>query len=232
MVSWHQYAAAWAVQYGGYDIRRAPAAAREWQRLSYGLARFLSLLRIRPAGVSLAGLGLAAAVPLAVGAGGAPTSAARLLMAAGLVLLSALAGTVARALGVLTNRVGARAALQGAVADRLGEVAWLVGFWLVGVPGLLVALAAGATVAQEYVREQARAAGLSLVGAQTVGQRPARVVVAVVGPALAGLVAMVGEPVGAGAATAGVLIVATAGWLLLALIGLGQLAAAIRHALR
>ena len=43
---WNRYAAAWATRYGGYDLRRAPAAVRRWQRLAYRVARIMAAVRV------------------------------------------------------------------------------------------------------------------------------------------------------------------------------------------
>jgi CDP-diacylglycerol--glycerol-3-phosphate 3-phosphatidyltransferase len=224
-MGWNQYAAAWAVQHGGYDARRAPAAVRGWLRLGYGVARLLALVRLRPGKVTMAGLALAVAVPLLAGRG-----AAGPLVAAGLVLLSILAGSAARALGIISSRPSPRAAIGQAVADRLGEVAWLVGFWVAGVPTPLVLAAAALTVLYEYVREQALAAGMSLIATQTTGDRATRAVMAVAGLALAGLAGLAGRGGFAGERLgSGLLTVAAGAWLLLTALGLGQLSGALNR---
>lgn len=221
-MDWERYAAGWAARHGGYDLRRAPAAVRGWQRLGYALARGLVRLRVRSATVTLAGLALAVAVPLVAARG--PVVGP--LTAAALVLLSSLAGTVDRALGLLADRPSPRAAVWEVAAARLGEVGWLAGFWAVGVPGPLVVAVGAVTGLHELVRGEALAAGASRLGAQTVAERPMRVSVAVTGLALAGLAGSVGRPL-----AAGVLTVATALWLLLALVGFGQLAAVVQKSL-
>jgi CDP-diacylglycerol--glycerol-3-phosphate 3-phosphatidyltransferase len=221
-VEWDQYAVAWAEQHGGYDPRRAPGLARGGMRLSYRIARGLAALRVRPATVTVLGLALAAAVPAVVG-----RHPAGPLVAAGLVLLSSLAGPLDRALAVLSAH-GAPAAVIGAtVAARLAEVAWLVGFWRLGVPGLLVLAAGLLTAVQEQVRGQAIAAGMSPIGAQTVAERSMRVLVAAGGLALAGLVGLVERQL-----AAGVLTLAATAWLLATVLGLSQLAGALRRSLR
>lgn len=218
-MSWSQYAAGWAVQHGGYDPRRAPPLPRGWHRFGYGAGRLLATVRVRPALVTTVGLMLAAAVPLVADRG-----ATGLLVAAGLVLLSTLASTVARALGVLSGRTSRAGAVRDAAADRLAEIAWLAGFWLAGVPGPLVILCGGLTGLHEYVRSQALAAGMSRLGAQTAAERPGRVVVSVAGLALAGLL---GERVAPGLLTVTVTV-----WLLVTALGLHQLTLALRRSLR
>jgi CDP-diacylglycerol--glycerol-3-phosphate 3-phosphatidyltransferase len=214
--SWRRYAVSWAEQHGGYDPRRAPAPARVWQRLSYGLGRTLRVLRVGPGVVTAVGLGLAVAVPYLAARGGVWP-----LAAAGLVLLSALAGSASTAVTVLGAGVRGPAAVREAVAARLVETAWLVSFWVAGVAGALVVAAGLVSGLHEYIRVLARAAGVAWIGPHTMGERPMRVTVAVVGLAVAGLA---GDQF-----AAGVLTIASAVWLLLAALGLGQLVGAVRR---
>jgi CDP-diacylglycerol--glycerol-3-phosphate 3-phosphatidyltransferase len=64
------------------------------------------------------------------------------------------------------------------------------------------------------------------IGAVTVGERPTRVCVALVGLLLSGLAGLIDPDL-----TAGTITMATAVWVLLAGFGLGQLLAAVRRAL-
>lgn len=217
--NWGRYTLAWAGQHGGYDLRRAPGPVRGWARLAYATGRLAVGARVRPGVVTLAGLVVAWAVPVAAGTGPAGP-----LVGSGLVLLSAFLAGVDKAIGLLTARRSWRRAIRESVGGRLGEVAWLAGFWAVGVPGPLLVACGTLTGLHEYVRIQALSGGMSPIGAQTVGERVMRVWVAVVGLALAWL---------AGAdLAAGVLTIVAAGWLLLAVLGFGQLLDAVRRSLR
>lgn len=223
-MDWDGYVTALAEREGGYDLRRAPAPVRGWLRSGYEVARGLRAIRVRPATVTVAGLVLAVLVPVLAGRG-----PAGLLLAAALVLLGSLAETTARALDLLAppDRDSARTAIWQAAAGRLAELAWLVGFWAAGVPGPLVAACGALTGLHELVRGQALTAGASRLGAQTVAERPTRVAVSATGLALAALAASAG-----GSFQAGVLTVAAVGWLLLAVLGFGQLAAVVHRSLR
>jgi hypothetical protein len=216
--NWQRYAATWAAQHGGYDLRRAPAPVRRWQRLAYGFGRLLVMARVPPVTITVVGLAAAVAVPYLAARGGAG-----LAVAAGLVLAGAFVSAVDTAATLLATRVRPTAGIRLAVAGRLSEVAWLVAVWLVGVSGPLVVAGGIMTGLHEYVRARALAAGMSRIGAQTTGDRPMRVGVAVVGLALA---ALAGPELGPG-----VLTLASAVWLLLAALGLGQLIGAVRRSL-
>lgn len=221
-MEWDQYATAWADQHGGYDQRRAPASVRGWLRLGYRLARGLAAVRVPAGAVTTVGLAAALAVPMVAGA-----DRSRVLVAAGLVLFSALAGTLDRALRVLDARAGPTGALAEAVAARLAEVAWLVGFWLFGVPGPPVLACGVLTGLYEYVRVQALVAGMSPIGTQTMAERPMRAMVAVAGLTLAGLIGYIEAQL-----SAGLLTLAVATWLILTAHGLGQLTGALRRSVR
>jgi CDP-diacylglycerol--glycerol-3-phosphate 3-phosphatidyltransferase len=223
VVDWNGFVAAWAQRDGGYDLRLAPAPVRGWLRLGYRAARGLRALGVQPATVSTAGVALAAVVPLL--AGRVPGG---LLLAAGLVPLSSLAGTVSRSLDLIGPDPGApRRAVWQATAERLTEIAWLVGFWVAGVPGPLVVACGTLAGLHELVREQALAAGASRLGAQTIAEPPMRVSVSATGMALAGLAGAAGQSL-----ASGMLTVAAVVWLLLALLGLGQLSMVVRKSLR
>ncbi|GAA2703465.1 CDP-alcohol phosphatidyltransferase family protein [Micromonospora olivasterospora] len=220
-LNWDQYAAAWARLHGGFDPRAAAPVVRAWLRFAYHLGYVLGRLRVTPTAVTVAGVLLCLCVPLfAVRPVDGP------LIGALFVLVAAVADSVDGAVAVATNRTTRLGYVYDSLADRLGEAAWLVAFWLVGAPGALVAAAGGLSWLHEYVRARAVAAGMREIGAVTVGERPTRVCVALVGLLLAGLTGLIAPDLAAGTIT-----MATAVWVLLAGFGLGQLLSAVRRAL-
>jgi phosphatidylglycerophosphate synthase len=220
-LTWDGYASAWAGLHGGYDLRRAGPAVRGWLRLGYSIGRLLSRLGVSPAAVTTAGLALCVLVPLAARRGdGWP------IVAAVLVLLAAVADTVDGAVAVIDGRATRLGFLYDSVADRLGEACWLAAFWAVGAPGWLVVACGALSWLHEYIRARAMAAGMEEIGSVTVGERPARVSVAVVGLLLAGVSGLFQREI-----PAGVVAVAAAVWLVLAILGLSQLLATVRRAL-
>jgi CDP-diacylglycerol--glycerol-3-phosphate 3-phosphatidyltransferase len=161
--------------------------------------------------VTTAGLIVCWGVPLAVLAG-----RPGLVLAAVLVLLSALADGLDGAVAVVTGRASRLGYIYDSVADRLGEAAWLLAFWLAGAPGWLVVAAGAVSWLHEYARARATAAGMTEIGVVTVAERPTRVLIAIFGLLLT-------------VASGLVITVAAALWLALAVVGLGQLALAIRR---
>ncbi|KHD77714.1 CDP-alcohol phosphatidyltransferase family protein [Actinoplanes utahensis] len=221
-MTWDDYAVVWSGLHGGFDPRQASPLVRGWVRGAYRIGSWLARNRVGPLAVTLAGLALCLAVPLA-----ALTGPPGLAAGAILVLLAAAADGLDGAVAVITGRITRTGFVYDSVADRIGEIAWLAAFWVAGVPGWLTVCAGAASWLHEYVRARATAAGMPDIGVVTVGERPTRVAVTITGCVLAALAALI-VPTW----TVPVLIVAVTVWLTLQLIGLAQLTRAVRAALR
>lgn len=219
VADWNGYAEQWSALHGGYDPRTASPVVRGWLWIAYRVARALASRRVRPSAVTSAGVVVACAVPAVVsnGASWGPVGAL-------LVLLGAVADSADGALAVVAGQETRLGRVYDSVADRVSEAAWLVALFLVGAPGWLAAACLGVTWLHEYVRARATVAGMTGLGAVTVGERPTRVLLA-----LFGLLA-----VGAAAAAdraAQTATVAVAVWTALALAGLLHLSVAVHRAL-
>jgi phosphatidylglycerophosphate synthase len=212
-VTWDEYAVAWSRLHGGFDPRTASPVVRGWVLGAYEIGSWLGRRRVSPLSVTLAGVLLCLAVPLAALAGPAGLAVGALL-----VLLAAAADGLDGAVAVVSGRVSRAGFVYDSVADRVGEVGWLAAFWVAGAPGWLVVAAGAASWLHEYVRARAAAAGMDEIGVVTVGERPTRVSVAFSGLLL-------------GALSVPVLLFAGA-WLLMQTIGFAQLVFAVRRALR
>ncbi|ASW56052.1 CDP-alcohol phosphatidyltransferase family protein [Plantactinospora sp. KBS50] len=221
-MSWNEYATTWSRLHGGFDPRAATPVVRGWIRSAYLLGYVLGRLHVSPGAVTAAGVVICLAVPVT-----AAGSAAGALVAAGLVLLAGVADSADGAVAVVTGRASRLGYVYDSLADRVGEGAWLAAFWLVGAPGPLVVLAGGISWLHEYVRARAVSAGMKEIGTVTVGERPTRVAVAVVGLLVAGVAGLVEPDLAAGAMT-----VVTAIWVLLAGFGIAQLLSVVRRSLR
>ncbi|MER7166318.1 CDP-alcohol phosphatidyltransferase family protein [Micromonospora sp. NPDC000207] len=220
-LSWHEYATEWARLHGGFDPRTAAPVVRGWLRLAYHIGYVLGRLRVTPTAVTAAGVLLCFCVPLLVGRPGDGP-----FLGAFFVLLASVADSVDGAVAVTTRRTSRLGYVYDSVADRLGEVAWLLAFWLLGAPGALVVAGGALSWLHEYVRARAVSAGMREIGAVTVGERPTRVCVALVGLLVTGLAGMIQADLTAGTAT-----MAGAVWVLLAGFGFGQLLSAVRRVL-
>lgn len=219
MGNWNGYAVAWSQLHGGFDPRRAGPAVRGWLRAAYGVGAVLARAGIPPAAVTLAGLVTSASVPVLAG-----QSTGRLALAAVFVVLSAMADSVDGAVAVLSGRASRLGYVYDSVVDRIGEACWLAAFWVVGAPAPLVVLIGAVCWLHEYVRARAAVAGMTEIGAVTVGERPTRVVLAAGGLLLAGVAGTVQADLPAGTIT-----VVAALWLVLAVFGAAQLLATVNR---
>jgi CDP-diacylglycerol--glycerol-3-phosphate 3-phosphatidyltransferase len=171
------YQQGWSRLHGGH---RPDGLVSRWLAALHPAARLLAGRRVSPDTITLLALLLAVASVPPAGAGG-PWA----LLAAVLVLLSAVADGLDGAVAVLTQRESRTGAIADSAGDRLAEAAIAVALWLAGTPGWLAATAAGLWWLHEYLRARAAAVGLPGVGPITVGERPIRIIVAVVGLAAA-----------------------------------------------
>jgi phosphatidylglycerophosphate synthase len=218
-LTWDEYAAAWSQLHGGFDPLRTSPVVRGWLRLAYAGGSLLGRLGVGPTAVTFAGMLICCAVPLA-----ALRAPQGLLAGAVLVLLAGIADALDGAVAVVTGRVSRLGFVYDSVADRLGEVAWLAAFWVAGAPGPLVVVGGAVCWLHEYVRARAAGAGMRGVGVVTVGERPTRVSVALVGLLLGGASGLLRPDLQAGTVT-----IAAVAWLVFAVFGLGQLFGTVRR---
>ena len=162
----------WSATHGGLEPAQGSVVDR-WLRIAETLARPLAARGVTPDTVTAAGVGVAA---LAAGVAGRRPG----LAGAGVIasaVLDGLDGTVA----VLTGTAGRRGFLLDSLADRASDGLLLVALRRLGAHEPVVAAAATATVALEYGRARAAAAGFEGIGLVTVGERPTRMIIAASG---------------------------------------------------
>lgn len=217
-----RYLSAWAASHGGHDPRTGGVLERGWFA---GVHRVAVPLRAVPPDLLTAG-GVAAALGAAVCAGFGPRWC---LLAAVLVALSAVLDGVDGAVAILAGRTSAWGHLLDSVCDRITEAFMGVALYRAGAPWQLVAFAVATGWLQEYARARAGAGGVTEILVVTVAERPVRVLAAMLGLLLAGILGFgtVGE---LDAETA--VGLAAAGWVGLGSAGLAQIAVALRRALR
>jgi CDP-diacylglycerol--glycerol-3-phosphate 3-phosphatidyltransferase len=220
-LSWDEYSARWSSLHGGVDPRRSSAYVSGWLRFAFATGRGLAGAGISPVGVTALGLVLGVAVPFVVLPGGV-----WLFAAAALVFLSALADSADGAVAIISGHTSRIGAFYDAMADRVTEAAWLVALWLLGVPGVLVALCAGLVYLHEYARARAALSGMPGVGVVTVAERPTRVLMVIVALVLGGALWPINERL-----TPGLITVVVGVWAGLGLLGLTRLLGAIRLSL-
>lgn len=218
--SWDGYAARWSVMRGGLDPRDTLPPVRAWMRAAYRCGLLLAGRQVAVDALTTVGLVCALATPLAM-LGGRRWA----LLAAGLVLITALAEALEGAVRVITARATSWGTVYDAVVSRAGEACWLTALWLAGAPGWLAAAACGAAWFHEYTRLQATMAGVRRSDTITMAERPMRITVAAGGLAVSGAAALYSDELAVGAAT-----MAATVWVLIGLGGLIQLADGVRLA--
>lgn len=199
-----EYLRRWAELHGGMEPSSNRLVAF-WLTVVHALARPLVALGASPNAVTTLGLGIVLAAVGAAAAGGP-----WLVLAGLLVLLSGLADNLDGAVAVMTSRTSRWGYVYDSVVDRIADLLFLLALWLAGAPAWICIVTGGLTFLQEYARARAGAAGMSEIGVVSVWERPSRVLVvgmflfadglyggevtelAVVGAAVAGLLAVVG----------------------------------------
>ncbi|MBT8224071.1 MAG: CDP-alcohol phosphatidyltransferase family protein [Dactylosporangium sp.] len=219
---WEAYLETWAGAHGRHDPSLLPPMVTGWLRVAYRLARAGRSLGLRPNTVTALGLGLSAGVVLCAVQGGG-----WLVLAAALVVASAMADTVDGALAQVTGTSSRLGRVYDAMADRLSEACWLAALAVLGAGAWLVAACGGLTWLHDYLRIKAGTAGTGAARITTVGERSVRTLVVALALLLAGLGGGIGPELPVGAVTA-----ASAIWGLLQATALLQLFAAVQYELR
>jgi CDP-diacylglycerol--glycerol-3-phosphate 3-phosphatidyltransferase len=218
MASRGEYFARWAELHGGYDPSGSRLLGR-WLRLVHAGARPLAAARVPPWVVTVAGGLTAWGAALAVLAGRSGPSA-WLYVAAGLVALSGALDAVDGTVALLEGRTSAVGHILDSLVDRLADLAYVVALWWAGAPGPLCAAAGATALLLEYLRARAYVAGMHEIGVVTVWERPSRVLVT----CAALLAVVVAAPWWASAGAWA--------WLVLGLVGFGQLSVVVVRRLR
>ncbi len=216
-----EFVAMWSTLHGRLTPYQTSALVRGWLRVAYAGGRLLASAGVRPNTLTGLGVFVSVLVPVVAVARGP-----WLYLAAGLVVLAALADSVDGAVAMITSRSTRLGSFLDSIADRANEALWLLALWLVGAAGLVVALAGGLAWFYEYARSRAVVAGMVGVGAVTVAEAPTRVVLVTLAFVLGGVCDAVSPSL-----TPAVMTVTLSVWLLLGLLGTARLTSAVRAAL-
>lgn len=214
----------WSRLHGDVDPRGS-WLVRGWLTIAYRCAKPLCTLGLSPNGVTVVGVAVSALVPLIAWVSSANSIPGLLWLAVFVTALSGLLDSLDGAVAVIGGRTSRGGYVLDSLADRISDAALLAALWLIGSPGILVAIAIFIGYLQEYARARATAAGVDEVGVVSISERPTRIVIVAV---FVGLCAW--APYGfttANWATYGAGVAAA-----VAAIGFGQVALALGHRLR
>lgn len=222
MTTREDYLAAWAASHGGHHPAGGGRAERAWFDVVFRLAG--PLRAVHPD--ALSGVAVAFALGAAILAGGDPRLG---LVAAALVVVSALLDGVDGAVAVISGRASRWGHLVDSLGDRVAEAFFGLALAQAGAPWQVCAAAVACGWLQEYARARAAAGGTTDILVVTVAERPTRVIATVIGLLAVGILgtSSVGEFDAEIAAFCGAVI-----WLALGLVGFVQLLHALRRALR
>ncbi|GAA1785160.1 CDP-alcohol phosphatidyltransferase family protein [Luedemannella flava] len=185
------------------------------------LGRLLGRVRTAPWLLrTIAIVGSVLALPVAAYRGGAPA------VAAALVLVAAVAGTLDGPVAVNTRRLTRLGVVYDPVTDRVCEICWLAVFWMLGAPAGAVVASGVLTGLFEYIRARAVLVGMTGRGVATIGGRGVRVAVVVLGLVAAGLGGLTNDDLVPGIGTVTVFV-----WAALAFVGLIRLVTVVHETL-
>ena len=153
----------WSNLHGGVEVQGVIAI---WLRISYLIARFLTIFRVTPNVVTT--LGLISAVSIYF------TLYSSQLIA--LVIFSLICDGVDGSLAIYRGRESKFGELYDSIADRISEAFWLMGATFVGVPVRWAIAIWVLSATQEYARARLASLGYPEIGVVTPTERPVRAI--------------------------------------------------------
>jgi phosphatidylglycerophosphate synthase len=135
-----------------------------WLRISYALTRPLALLKTSPHILTVAGVIFSIAT----------WKSSHLWIAPFYLVASLLLDGLDGSLALLRSKESKWGAILDAFADRVAEIFWVLTFFQLGAPKVLVAFAWIAASTQEYVRARMGGLGAVQIEVITIAERPVR----------------------------------------------------------
>lgn len=156
-----EFFAKWSALHGNAEIK---GIVKAWLKISYGSAKFISVLRITPNLLTF--LGIVFAIAMAAN----PLS----LWTIPLLVLSLYADGIDGSVAIYQNRASRFGAVLDSVADRVSEALWFYVAYRIGTPAWIVLLTYVIASTQEYARARLGGLGIGDVGVVTPAERPVR----------------------------------------------------------
>jgi len=151
----------WSALHGNAEIK---GIVKAWLKISFGSAKFISVLRITPNLLTF--LGIVFAIAMAAN----PLS----LWTIPLLVLSLYADGIDGSVAIYQNRASHFGAVLDSVADRVSEALWFYVAYRIGTPAWIVLLTYVIASTQEYARARLGGLGIGDVGVVTPAERPVR----------------------------------------------------------
>jgi hypothetical protein len=219
--SWDEFVAGWSKAFGGFDLRYASSSRRMVVTMAYRLGGPFASFGVRPGSMTALAMVCWLAVPIIAWQHGAWPALAGLVLILGLVFALIGSGLV-----VFQGYQTRLSSFYEALAERLSEGCWLIALVSLGAKAWTIFAVGSLVWLHEYVRARGGAAEMRPVTTNTVADRPMRIRMTLVALALAAILGRLGLDLVAGAVT-----LVLVSWMVLALIGFGQLIAIIRKVL-
>lgn len=156
-----EFFAKWSALHGNAEIK---GIVKAWLKISFGSAKFISVLRITPNLLTF--LGIVFAIAMAAN----PLS----LWTIPLLVLSLYADGIDGSVAIYQNRASRFGAVLDSVADRVSEALWFYVAYRIGTPAWIVLLTYVIASTQEYARARLGGLGIGDVGVVTPAERPVR----------------------------------------------------------
>lgn len=156
-----EFFAKWSALHGNAEIK---GIVKAWLKISFGSAKFISVLRITPNLLTF--LGIVFAIAMAAN----PLS----LWTIPLLVLSLYADGIDGSVAIYQNRASHFGAVLDSVADRVSEALWFYVAYRIGTPAWIVLLTYVIASTQEYARARLGGLGIGDVGVVTPAERPVR----------------------------------------------------------
>jgi len=156
-----EFFAKWSALHGNAEIK---GIVKAWLKISFGSAKFISVLRITPNLLTF--LGIVFAIAMAAN----PLS----LWTIPLLVLSLYADGIDGSVAIYQNRASQFGAVLDSVADRVSEALWFYVAYRIGTPAWIVLLTYVIASTQEYARARLGGLGIGDVGVVTPAERPVR----------------------------------------------------------
>ena len=153
----------WSSLHGGVQMN---PVVKGWLTVSFFLIKPLRFFRISPNAVTLGGVIAALGLVLSARTWWGPV----------LIVLSLVLDGIDGSLAIITGKSSTRGALWDSLADRISEALWVIAFYRIGAPSVVIFFAWMLASTQEYLRARTSGLGYKEIDFVTIAERPVRAI--------------------------------------------------------